>query len=201
MKILQKRISYKTAGALLFILVFFALGATFLILSASENKDSSVPTPTATKSANTKESTASSQPTTKKTTDKSNDSTSNSDGDTSSGSSGGTGNTTVEDDPPPPTPPPPPPPPPSSNIVTITDSGFSPTTITINAGETVRWENDHSVSHWPASDPHPEHTDYFGFDSFGIAAGSSWSFKFTEVGSWNYHDHNIPARKGIVIVQ
>ena len=94
-------------------------------------------------------------------------------------------------------------PPPSSKTVTITitGSGFSPPSVTINAGDTVKWVNGDNRSHWPASDPHPQHTEYAGFDSFGISAGSDWSFKFNNTGTWNYHDHQSPSKTGVVVVQ
>ena len=100
--------------------------------------------------------------------------------------------------------------------VEITSAGFIPQTITINEGDTVTWVNSNSAQHWPASASHPTHTVYPGsgiekcgtaeepniFDACrGIAPGSSYSFTFTEVGDWNYHDHLIPGKFGKVVVQ
>ncbi len=176
MKIFQKRITYKTAAVLLFIFLFFTVGTIYLILSArgeKESKATSESTQAATESASAQEATSSAE---------SKESSSN-------------GDPELEEESAPITLPP------SGNTVTITASGFSPATITISAGESVMWVNNDIKNHWPASDPHPQHTDYSGFDSLGISTGSSWSFKFNETGTWNYHDHNMPSRKGIVIVQ
>lgn len=176
MKIFRKRITYKTAAVLLFIFLFFTGGTIYLILSArgeKEGKVTSESTQAATESASAQEATSSAE---------SKESSSN-------------GGPELEEESAPITLPP------SGNTVTITASGFSPATITISAGEMVMWVNNDIKNHWPASDPHPQHTDYSGFDSLGISTGSSWSFKFNETGTWSYHDHNMPSRKGIVIVQ
>ena len=104
----------------------------------------------------------------------------------------------------------------TENIVEITSSGFSPDTLTINAGERVTWENAGSSPSWPASDVHPSHTEYSGtslsehcpdtennaFDSCGgISQGESYTFTFNKVGTWNYHDHLRPSHLGTIIVQ
>lgn len=87
--------------------------------------------------------------------------------------------------------------------LTITSSGISPTTLTIASGTKVTIVNNDSRSHQIASDPHPSHTDLPAFDNT-IAAGSSVTFTFTQVGSWSYHDHDDafdPRWKGSVIVR
>lgn len=88
--------------------------------------------------------------------------------------------------------------------IEITHAGFSPNPITIKAGDTVTWVNKDSASHWIATASHPTHTVYPGsgiekcgtaeqptiFDSCkGIEPGENFSFTFTSVGEWNYHDH------------
>ena len=188
MKIFRKRITYKTAAILLFIFLFFTGGTIYLILSARENKTTSRPTPTATQSTSAGESTSSAQPTVNSITDTASDTSkeSSSNGDSTQELEEESASITLS---------------PSGNTVTITASGFSPPTITISVGESVMWVNNDIKNHWPASDIHTKHTDYSGFDSLGISSGSSWSFKFNATGTWNYHDHNLPARKGIVIVQ
>ena len=99
-------------------------------------------------------------------------------------------------------PPPPPPPPPPPKTVTISGSGFSPSLITINVGDTVKWVNNDSKAHEPASNDHPSHEIYSAFDSDpGIGAGSSWSFKFNNTGTWYYHDHRSSSKTGVVVVQ
>ena len=86
-------------------------------------------------------------------------------------------------------------------MVTLTGDGFSPTSITVKKGTKVTFTNKGSTSHWPASDPHPTHTDYPEFDpKHEIKTGESWTFTFDKVGTWRYHDHLNSGEKGVVIV-
>lgn len=101
-------------------------------------------------------------------------------------------------------------------VVAYTNSGFSPSSVTINVGDTVRFVNESGRSFWPASAFHPTHTAYPGsdinkcdtgealniFDACeALASGASYSFAFTEKGSWNYHDHLNASRFGSVVVK
>lgn len=99
---------------------------------------------------------------------------------------------------------------PSSITVTYTDSGFSPATVTIPKGGAVVFKNAASDGVWVASNPHPIHNGYpttggcarSTFDSCkSIPPGGSWSFVFTFVGSWRYHNHLNPGEGGTVIVR
>jgi plastocyanin len=79
---------------------------------------------------------------------------------------------------------------PSPVIITITSAGFSPNNVTVKAGTKVIFQNNDTKGHWPASNPHPTHTDLPGFDALkAVASGSSYSYTFTKVGTWGYHDH------------
>ena len=98
----------------------------------------------------------------------------------------------------------------SKNVVIYTDSGFSPSTITIKKGEEVTWKNQSSDGIWTASDPHPSHTGYpidggcidSIFDECEAdAPGTEWSFTFTVSGTWSYHNHRNFSHAGKVIVQ
>lgn len=78
-----------------------------------------------------------------------------------------------------------------SHLVYITPDGFNPKSLTIQAGDTVRWINTDEVLHWPASDPHPTHTASPGFDSGGnLSQFEVYFHVFTEPGFFVYHDHN-----------
>lgn len=85
--------------------------------------------------------------------------------------------------------------------VSITSSGSSPSTVTVKAGTVVTWTNSSGGDIRVASDPHPTHTDLPGLDSSTLANGDSYSFTFTKVGIWGYHDHLDPTVKGSVTVQ
>ena len=86
--------------------------------------------------------------------------------------------------------------------VSITAGGtFSPATLTVKKGASVTWTNSGSAKVWIASDPHPVHTGYPGFDSgTDLRAGESFTFTFDKTGSWSYHNHLNPTVKGTVIV-
>ena len=87
------------------------------------------------------------------------------------------------------------------NIIEITSAGFSPSILEIKSGESVTFINKDSTRHWPASDVHPTHKIYPGFDALrGLAQGEEYSFTFTKQGSWGYHDHLAPRLKGTIIV-
>mgnify|MGYP003394813318 CR=1 FL=1 len=98
----------------------------------------------------------------------------------------------------------------AQNVVTYTDSGFSPSTLTVKKGDTVTFKNTASDDMWVASNPHPIHNGYptkggcvsSTFDSCkNIAPGASWFFKFDLVGSWGYHNHLNPGEGGTVVVE
>ena len=91
---------------------------------------------------------------------------------------------------------------PKEYVITLTDSGFSPNEITLKEGDTLRFRTERNRPFWPASDLHPTHTIYPGFDSrFPIHPEMEWSFTFTQPGRWRYHDHLDPQHLGLVIVQ
>lgn len=89
----------------------------------------------------------------------------------------------------------------TDTIVRVTDNGFDPGTITINVGGRVVWLNDTKDYVWPASDPHPTHGDYPGFDpEEPFLGGEVWAFKFDKVGTWGYHNHLKPSQRAKVVV-
>lgn len=98
------------------------------------------------------------------------------------------------------------------NIVIYTDAGFDPKEIVIVAGKTVTFVNRSTRPFSVASNVHPTHTlypessdsDCLGstFDACGgVPSGSTWSFTFTKVGTWGFHDHLNPTRTGSVVVK
>ncbi len=95
-------------------------------------------------------------------------------------------------------------------LVTYTDAGFSQKAITVKKGTIVTFVNNSSDRLWVGSDPHPIHDQYpttggciaSTFDACsGIAPGASWSFQFDIAGTWGYHNHLNPGKKGTVVVQ
>ncbi len=105
---------------------------------------------------------------------------------------------------------------PSGVTVIYTDKGFSPGNVTIPLGTRVTFVNQSAKSMWVASVVHPSHSVYSGtslsqhcpdttnssFDECtAVAAGASYSFTFTKVGTWGYHNHVQAGDFGKVVVQ
>lgn len=86
-------------------------------------------------------------------------------------------------------------------VVTLSDTGFAPSPVTVKVGTTVTFVNESSGQMWVASDPHPTHTLLPGFDELGsVGKGGTYEYTFVKVGTWTYHDHPNPSIKGTVIV-
>ncbi len=78
---------------------------------------------------------------------------------------------------------------------------YTPKTLDIKVGDVVIFKNNSAGSMWPASSPHPEHTDYPEFDpKKTLASGEKWQFTFTKAGVWKFHDHQNPSAWGTVNV-
>lgn len=89
-----------------------------------------------------------------------------------------------------------------SELVVYDGSKFSPQTLRVKSGTTVTFRNDGVRPMWVASDPHPIHTNYSAFDARkNIGPGESYIFTFSRIGTWGYHDHLSPSKKGEIIVE
>lgn len=78
---------------------------------------------------------------------------------------------------------------------------FEPSTLEIKKGDIVSFTNDSSGPFWPASGPHPTHTNYPEFDAKKkLLPGESFEFQFTKVGKWSFHDHLLPSASGTIVV-
>lgn len=92
----------------------------------------------------------------------------------------------------------------SNQTVTVVFDGakFTPSTVAIKVGDTVRFQHRGNVELWIGSDPHPTHTDWPSFDSKkAIETGGSYEFKFEKAGSFGFHNHLDPTQSGTVVVQ
>ncbi len=86
--------------------------------------------------------------------------------------------------------------------VRYTNEGFSPTTITISKGGSVQFINESNQQMWVASNPHPSHSAYPAFDQrISVGRGGTYTFTFTEIGKWYFHNHMNSSRTGLVIVK
>lgn len=86
-------------------------------------------------------------------------------------------------------------------VVTYTDSGFAPNTVTAKTGTIVTFVNESMRGMWVASDLHPTHQLLPGFDALtSVVSGSTYEYTFTKVGTWSYHNHKNPTDIGTVKV-
>ncbi|HLD70766.1 MAG TPA: hypothetical protein VI937_02700 [Negativicutes bacterium] len=105
---------------------------------------------------------------------------------------------------------------PKTHTVTYTNSGYSPSALTVKKGDTVTFKNQSSGELWTGSAMHPTHMAYSGttlqqhcpdpenndFDQCKAeGAGASWSFTFTKTGSFGYHNHVNTTHFGKVTVE
>jgi hypothetical protein len=88
---------------------------------------------------------------------------------------------------------------------------FIPEITTIVQGGTVVFENTGERMMWVGSNNHPDHTRYpvkstsdclgSSFDQCKASGkGTSWSYTFTELGDWSYHNHVRSVDQGKIIV-
>ncbi|MBA3366283.1 MAG: cupredoxin domain-containing protein [Actinobacteria bacterium] len=78
--------------------------------------------------------------------------------------------------------------------VRIVKTGFSPISLQVNAGDTVRWTNRDTTSHQVVS-------DRGAFVSTILAPGKTFSFTFKAAGTYRYRDALEPAERGAVTVK
>lgn len=89
----------------------------------------------------------------------------------------------------------------SATTVRRVQGEYVPREVTVRLGESVSFVNATDDFHWPASDVHPTHQIYSAFDPREpLGPGETWSFTFTQVGEWKFHDHLRANVKGVVIV-
>jgi len=83
---------------------------------------------------------------------------------------------------------------PSPNGVSIVNMSFSPGTITVSVGTTVKWNNNDNMTHTVTADDN-------SFDSGNIGAGSNFSRTFSVAGTYPYHCTIHPSMIGKVVVE
>ena len=88
-------------------------------------------------------------------------------------------------------------------LITVTNDGFDPATITIAKGTQITWTNGATEPHQVAADPYPKNDSIPGFDSTIILQqDESYSFTFEQTGTFTYHDELNPMNiKGSIVVE
>jgi plastocyanin len=82
----------------------------------------------------------------------------------------------------------------SGNLVTVVNFAFSPQTLSVTAGTTVTWTNRDSTTHTITSDTGV-------FNSGNLATNSSFTYTFSNTGSYAYHCAIHPSMTGTIIVR
>lgn len=89
----------------------------------------------------------------------------------------------------------------ATQVIKMTANGFEPREVTVDENTTVNFVNEDSVDRWPASNTHPTHELHPEFDpQHAIPPGDLWIFKPKRIGTWKYHDHLYPHRRGTLTV-
>ena len=89
----------------------------------------------------------------------------------------------------------------ATHDVSFTGSGFTPQSVTITVGDTIRWTNSSTDYVELASDPHPTHTNYPALNLGIVNPGNTTTLSFSTAGSYGYHNHLNSSHIGTVIVQ
>jgi plastocyanin len=85
--------------------------------------------------------------------------------------------------------------------VHITKQGFSPETVTIKAGQTVRWINSDNTDHEVVTDPSRSKQPKV-FSEKPLGQNDSFTVKFEDPGAYPYYDpQNATTFKATVIVE
>jgi amicyanin len=82
------------------------------------------------------------------------------------------------------------------NTVTIKNFAFDPSSLTVKSGTVVTWTNQDGTPHTIVSDTGSP----VAFSSDSISSGVSYSFTFTQAGTYTYHCSIHPTMKGTIVV-
>jgi plastocyanin len=82
------------------------------------------------------------------------------------------------------------------NTIAIKNFAFDPSSLTVKSGTVVKWTNQDGASHAIVSDTGSPAT----FSSDSLSTGASYSFTFTQPGTYTYHCSIHPSMKGTIIV-
>ena len=89
----------------------------------------------------------------------------------------------------------------ATNFIDIKADGFSPSSISVFAGDAVTFQNSDSKPHEVASDPYPEDDILPDLHSGTLYKGESYQYTFAKIGAFGYHLEDNPSIKGKVIVE
>jgi plastocyanin len=86
--------------------------------------------------------------------------------------------------------------------IEMSENGFKPDRVRVKKNTIVQFKNVGRTNMWPASNPHPSHTDYQDFDARRmVKPGETYEFRFKNVGTWGCHDHLSPGLSCRILVE
>jgi len=86
-------------------------------------------------------------------------------------------------------------------VVSLTDTGFEPQSVSVKAGTKVVWRNKTNATANVSSAKHPTHLEYPPLNLGNFEPGEKVSLVFNEAGSYKYHNHLNPSKFGTVVVE
>ena len=89
----------------------------------------------------------------------------------------------------------------SASPITYANSGFTPSSLTVKAGDSVTIKNNSDGPIQIQSNPHPIHNDNDELNVGLIQAGKTSTFTVTKTGTFGYHNHLNSSETGTIIVQ
>jgi len=90
---------------------------------------------------------------------------------------------------------------PAAASATISDTGFSPQSISIKPNTELTWTNNDSQAHQVSADPYPANNSITGFDNNQLLEkGDSYSFTFQKTGTYHVHDNLNPLKFNQTII-
>ena len=90
---------------------------------------------------------------------------------------------------------------PGANVITYSESGFSPNPITVKVGEKVEFKNNSSANIQVNSAVHPTHQLYPELNIGVIAPNETKSVTFSKAGTYKYHNHLNTSQTGQIVVE
>jgi plastocyanin len=90
---------------------------------------------------------------------------------------------------------------PKEQTVSLTKEGFSPQSVTVNVGDAVRWFNNSGGDATVNSDDYPTNKLYKELNLGVFKSGATLVLILNKPGTYTYHDHFHPTRKGTIIVK
>lgn len=89
----------------------------------------------------------------------------------------------------------------AKNTISYSAGAFTPTTLNVKTGESVKFINNSTLSMWVMSGPDAYHSEYPAFNQeHSVGKGGVYNFTFVTPGTYTYFNKNNPSAKGLIVV-